>query len=135
MSQNVEEKITRMVFDHDKFDKGVEKTIYELNKLTKSIGDLAGATKTVQALETVASKLSFASIANGVGEASRSFTDLQIVGISVLDAIRKPPLRSLTPRISSCMPRLVPWKRSRTSRTCILHCSEAQNCSTGYQLL
>lgn len=89
MSQNVEEKITRMVFDHDKFDKGVEKTIYELNKLTKSIGDLAGATKTVQALETVASKLSFASIANGVGEASRSFTDLQIVGISVLDAITK----------------------------------------------
>lgn len=89
MSNSVDNRIVQMGFDHEKFDRGVDQAIEKIDSLNTSLAGLGGASKSASFLEKITSKFNFSNILAGTSEAAKGLTNMQLIGLSALDALTK----------------------------------------------
>ena len=89
MSNSVDNRVVQMGFDHDKFDRGVDQAIEKIDSLNTSLAGLEGASKSASFLEKITSKFNFSNILAGTSEAAKGLTNMQLIGLSALDALTK----------------------------------------------
>jgi tape measure domain-containing protein len=83
---SVDDRVVKMQFDNDQFQKGVKDTLVSLDALNKGL-KLEGAAKGLSAVSAEASKFSLANIASGVENISERFKALSVIGITALATI------------------------------------------------
>jgi hypothetical protein len=93
MSKSIDERIVEMQFDNKQFESGVKNTLGSLDKLKKGL-DLEGATKSLNGLNDAGHKFSLAGIADGVSTIASKFTNLGIMGVTVLQNITNSALEA-----------------------------------------
>lgn len=86
MSKNVDERIVEMRINNQQFEKGAKESINTLDQLKKSL-DLEGAEKNLKKLDKVGKEFSLEGMAKNIETISSKFTNLGIVGITVLQNI------------------------------------------------
>ena len=89
MSNSVDNRVVQMGFDHEKFDRGVDQAIEKIDSLNTSLAGLGGASKSASFLEKITSKFNFSNILAGTSEAAKGLTNMQLIGLSALDALTK----------------------------------------------
>lgn len=89
MSDSVENKVVRMGIDHEKFDQGVDKAIKKIESLNDSLNGLGGASKASSAFEKILSRFDFSNILTGAAKAGEGFTNMQLIGLSAMDALTR----------------------------------------------
>lgn len=83
---SVDERVVQLVFDNEKFDPAVEKTIETLDNLKENL-NLEKASKEFNKIEQAANNLNMDGLANNVDKISDRFTTLGIVGVTALQNI------------------------------------------------
>lgn len=83
MSQSVDTKIVELRFDNNNFEDKVDSTLTKLQNLNKTI-DEKGLSKSLLNLGKNAKSVDMSGITNGVEEATKGFSKLQVVGITAL---------------------------------------------------
>lgn len=73
MSADIDEKVVKMEFDNDQFEKGISKTLKSLDDLKKSL-NFEGATKSLDAINQNVNKINFDSLNNALDATNRRFS-------------------------------------------------------------
>ena len=94
MSANVDKRIVEMQFDNAQFENGIQTSIKSLDNLEKSLNLKDAATKGFQAVADASKNLDLTSIANNVDTISSRFTNLGIIGVTVLQNITTAAMRA-----------------------------------------
>lgn len=83
MSQSVDTKIVELRFDNNNFEDKVDSTLSKLQNLNDSI-DKKGLSKSLSNLNNKIKGVDMSGITNGVQEATKGFSKLEVVGITAL---------------------------------------------------
>ena len=116
MSTKVDERIVRMVFDNEKFEKGISSTITSLDNLndklkfkgtSKSIAELGDSvttlkgkmkfddsTKSVNALQAAINAVSFNTLSAGIDAVKSKFSAMNVVAITAISEMTKKALHA-----------------------------------------
>lgn len=86
MSKSVDERIVEMRINNQQFEKGAKESISTLERLKKSL-NLEGADKNLKKLEQAGKEFSLEGMAKNIDLISSRFTNLGIVGTTVLQNI------------------------------------------------
>ena len=102
MSDTIDTRIVEMKFNNRQFESGIDTSLGSLDRLKKGL-DFDGATKSLHTLSDAGKKFTLARIAEGVDMVASRFTNLGIIGVTVLQNITnaafnagKQMLKSLT---------------------------------------
>ena len=83
---SVDNRVVKMTFDNDKFEKNAATTLSTLDKLKKSL-DFSGAVKGLDAISNGAKSISMEALAVGVETVSNNFSSLEVIGVRVLQRL------------------------------------------------
>lgn len=86
MSRSIDERIVEMQFNNKQFEAGVSESIRTLENLQKSLR-LDGATKGLQDIDTAGKNVNLQSLSDSIDNVSDRFSNLGIVGITILQNI------------------------------------------------
>ena len=86
MSGAVDERVVGLQFDNKQFEQGVQISLQTIQKLKDGL-DLDAAAKGLSTLQDIGQRFSLAGLADGVDSIAQRFTNLGIVGITVLQNI------------------------------------------------
>lgn len=93
MSSSIDERIVQMRFDNKQFESGVQTSIKSLNELQDGL-KLDKSAQSLQNLNKVGKTFSLAGIAEGVETIAGRFTNLGIIGMSVLQNLTNTALNA-----------------------------------------
>ena len=83
MSNTIDSKVVEMKFDNSQFENGVKTSLGTLDKLKNSL-KFADSTKGLENVSNAANKMNFSGLADGVATIQDRFSNLGIVGMTVL---------------------------------------------------
>ena len=83
---SVDNRVVKMTFDNDKFEKNAATTLSTLDKLKKSL-DFSGAVRGLDSLSSSAKSISMEALAVGVETVSNNFSSLEVIGVRVLQRL------------------------------------------------
>jgi hypothetical protein len=86
MSNNVDEKVVRMLFDNQQFEKGVQTTMKSLDNLKKGL-DLEKSTKSLSGFQNVAKNFSLDAIASAANSITNRFSAMGVAGMAAIQNI------------------------------------------------
>ena len=89
MSKTIDQRIVEMRFDNAEFERNTKQTINSLEELKKGL-NLEESTRSLTNLDRAARSFSLAGISDGVDQLSNRFSNLGIVGLTVIQNLQLP---------------------------------------------
>ena len=113
MSRQVEERVVKMTFDNEKFEKNMDQTLKSLKNLDKSL-NLDKASEKLKTFEQVGNNIKFNGLENTISKVSDKITALDVAAFSTIDHVTKNVLKA-TEKVVSAVPKMVTeggWNRA-----------------------
>lgn len=112
MSTSVENRVVEMKFDNQQFERNANVTIETLEKLKESL-DFEGNAKTLKQLSDSIGEVDFSSMANAIESISKRFSNMGVIGMTVLSELTSKALDFATNALQAPIQQIMSGGRQR----------------------